>query len=115
MSEEEKKDFDLTNLPKEAQDSEIEADDFKLVNIDKKVHEQKFETKPTTFFKDSLKRFAKNKSSVVAAGILGFLLLCSIIIPFVDQADITTSHTEIHYLEPKLFNAGTGWWDGTKK
>ena len=49
---------------------EITAADFVLAQQDKKIHDTKFETKPTTFFKDAMKRFVKNRSSVVAAGIL---------------------------------------------
>ena len=69
-----KDEFDLKNLPVECQDSEISQDDFKFVDNANRSHEQKFQTKPTTFFKDSLKRFAKNKSSVVASVLLGLLL-----------------------------------------
>lgn len=108
-------DFELTNLPIEAQDEEINKEDFKLVDNSKRVHEQKFLTKPTTFFKDSLKRFSKNKSSVVAAGILGTLLLLSFAVPIIDRNDTKKEHPEFVYLEPKLFNAGSGFWDGTKE
>lgn len=94
---------------------EITDEDFRLINVDKQIHERKFETKPTTFFKDSLKRFAKNKSSVVAAGILGCLLILAVVIPIVSNSDVSSPHNEIRYLEPKLFPAGTGFWDGTRK
>ena len=108
-------DFELTNLPIEAQDPEIKAEDFVLENNENRTHEQKFQTKPTTFLKDSLKRFSKNKSSVVAAGILGGLLLLSVLVPIIDRNDTSSPHPEITYLEPKLLPAGTGFWDGTKK
>lgn len=108
-------DFELANLPLEAQDPEIKKEDFKLVDNKNRSHEEKFNTKPTTFLKDSLKRFRKNKSSVVAAYILGALLLLSVIVPIVDRNDTSVAHPEITYLRPKLFNAGTGFWDGTKK
>ena len=111
--------FELVNLPKECQDPSISKDDFKLVQVDAKIHDQKFETKPTTFFKDCVRRFRKNKSSVVAAFILGFLVLMSIVVPIAFKTsevhDTSTSHPELYYLEPKLFDAGTGFWDGTKK
>ena len=107
--------FDLKNLPVECQDQSISKDDFKLIDTDSIVHEQKFETKPTTFIKDCFRRFKKNKSSVVAAFILGFLLIMSVFIPAVDRNDITTPHPESTYLSPKLFNSGAGFWDGTKK
>ena len=107
-------DFDLKNLPIEAQDPEIKPEDFVIDNKNKVIHEQKLQTKPTTFFKDSLRRFAKNKSSVVASIILGMLLLLAIVVPIADRSDVANSHPEAVYLEPKLFNAGTGFWDGTK-
>ena len=94
-------------------DPDITDDDFTLTQVDESVHEQKFQTKPTTFLKDSLKRFRKNKSSVVAAYILGGLLLMSIFIPIIDRSDIKNPHPEETYLAPKLFNSGTGFWDGT--
>jgi len=114
-----KKDYSkyLKSLPVEAQDPEIIQNDFVLVQSDKKVHDQKFNTKPTTFFKDSIRRFRKNKSSVVAAFILGALLLLSIIIPIASPYDVSVnaSNKGFEYLEPKLFDAGTGFWDGTRK
>ena len=114
----ENKDFEFKTLPVESQDETITKDDFKLVDNNERVHEQKFHTKPTTFFRDSLKRFSKNKSSVVAAGILGTILLMSIFVPLFSGGknnDNTKEYAYRTYLEPKLFNAGTGFWDGTKK
>ena len=107
----------LKDLPIETRDPEITKEDFKLVTADETIHEQKFQTKPTTFFKDCLRRFRKNKSSVVAAIILGVLLVLSIVIPAVSPYDVSVdaSNSGFEYLEPKLFNAGTGFWDGTRK
>ena len=90
-------------------------DDFKLVSRNDYAQDQKFETKPTTFLKDSLKRFSKNKSSVVAAWILGGLLLLAFLVPIVDTSNVSKPHPEQIYLQPKLFDSGTGFWDGTKK
>lgn len=92
----------------------ITDDDFKLVNREDYALDQKFETKPTTFLKDSLHRFSKNKSSVVAAWILGILVLLALVVPVVDTSDVAHSNPHETYLEPKLFNGGTGFWDGTK-
>ena len=114
----ENKDFEFKTLPVEAQDEKITENDFKLVDNSERVHEQKFHTKPTTFFKDSLKRFSKNKSSVVAAGILGALLLLAVFVPIFSgekNNDNTKQYAYRTFLEPKLFEAGTGFWDGTKK
>ena len=114
----EDKDFELANneeLPETNSELEITKADFELVQVDNTVHEQKFQTRPTTFLKDSLKRFSKNKSSVVAAYILGTLLLMSFLVPLFDQNDTRHPHPEETYLAPKLFDAGTGFWDGTEK
>ena len=115
----EEKDFELldeSSKVEEVVDEEpITQDDFTLTQVDSTVHEQKFQTKPTTFLKDSIKRFGKNKSSVVAAYILGGLLLLSFAVPLFDKSD--TKHPKPYetYLAPKLFKAGTGFWDGTVK
>ena len=108
-------DFDLVNLPEEARDPEIKAEDFTLQQADTTIHEQKFQTKPTTFWKDSMRRFSKNKSSVVAAYILGFLVLLAVFVPIFNTSDVSKpQNVAFQNLEPKLFNSGTGFWDGVK-
>lgn len=92
----------------------FKEDDFVLVQHDTKISDRKLETKPTTFFKDALHRFAKNKSSVVGGIILGILVLCSIFVPIVIKDDIDNVKTVEKFLAPKLFEAGTGFWDGTR-
>lgn len=90
------------------------SEDFELVNADKKIHDQKFDTKATTFAKDAFKRFCKNKSSVVAAIIIALLLLCSLFLPIIIPYNISNPMLEQSLLRPKLFEAGTGFWDGTE-
>ena len=58
----------------------FKPDDFELIQKDKKIHDAKFDTKATTFGKDALRRFVKNKSSVVAAFLIGTLLIVAILI-----------------------------------
>ena len=116
----EDKDFEIletTPVTEEVitEDIKITDDDFTLTQIDETVHEQKFQTKPTTFLKDSLKRFSKNKSSVVASYILGALLLLSFAVPLFDPSDTKNPHPKETYLAPKLFESGAGFWDGTVK
>ena len=94
-------------------DIEISDDDFTLTQVDETVHEQKFQTKPTTFLKDSLKRFGKNKSSVVATYILGALLLLSFAVPIFDTSNTKVARPYETYLAPKLLPSGTGFWDGS--
>ena len=89
--------------------------DFELVQKDQKIHDVKFESKPTTFWKDAFKRFCKNKSSVVGAYIIGFIILCTIFIPIFSPHDTKMPDLSKTFLPPKVFEAGTGFWDGTKE
>ena len=93
---------------------EFKSDDFVLVQEGVRIADKKLDTKPTTFFKDALKRFAKNKSSVTAAIILAILILLAIIVPMVSTKNITVVNSKERFLAPKLFEAGTGFWDGTR-
>lgn len=92
-------------------------DDFDFAQKDKNIHDVELKTKPTTFFKDAMRRFVKNKSSVAGAIILGILVLMAFIVPYVAPSHYignSPRNSEIK-LPCKLFKSGTGWWDGTKK
>ena len=95
------------------------AEDFSFVQNDSKIFDSKFDTKPTTFLKDAFKRFCKNKSSVVGAIIIGIIILMSIIVPIaspnVGSWYLDMSHPSEVKLKPKLFEAGSGFWDGTEE
>lgn len=111
------KKFEYKDSKQVVHNIEIEENDFALVQEHVEIHDQKMQSKPTTFFKDAMKRFAKNKSSVVAACMLGTLVLLSIILPFAISSDVSDGVYVNNYqksLYPKLFDAGTGWWDGCK-
>ncbi len=96
--------------------SSLTAEDFTFVQNDERLHDQKFETKPTTFFKDALKRFVKSRSSVVAASILLILIGMSIIVPFADANDINSPLGQASYLPPKWFDGDMGgFFDGTDR
>lgn len=90
-------------------------DDFVLIQTDKKVTDKKLDTKPTTFFRDAIRRFRKNKASVAGGIILGILVLLAALVPSLSDKNITTVSTQEAFLAPKLFEAGTGFWDGTRK
>lgn len=94
---------------------QIDKSKFTFAQANKKITDTKFESKPTTFAKDAFRRFCKNKSSVVAAIIIGLLLIGSFLIPLVDRNDIKSVHADQSLLLPKIFNAGSGVWDGTKR
>lgn len=95
----------------------ISKEDFALVQSDKRITDTKLESKPTTFLKDALRRFRKNKSSIAGAIILGILVLLAIFLPVISQSNIDPNKPSVSekFLAPKLFNKGTGFWDGTRK
>jgi ABC-type dipeptide/oligopeptide/nickel transport system permease subunit len=115
MSNEKDSSFTFVDENHESKTIALSPKDFALVHENQTLYDAKLKSKPTTFFKDAMKRFAKNKSSVVGAVILGILLLLAFILPAVLPSDIVASHPYEGFLAPKLFEAGTGWWDGTKK
>ena len=84
-------------------------------------HDQKLETKPVGYFKDAMRRFSRNKASVVAAYIILFLVIFALIGPYMtsatyQEAQVTDSGLmRYKFLPPKLFEAGFGFWDGTQK
>jgi ABC-type dipeptide/oligopeptide/nickel transport system permease subunit len=75
--------------------------DFTLVQLDKKIHDVKFQTKPTTYFKDAFKRFRKNKSSVVAGVIIGILSILAVTVPIFNTNSIDRPLFEARFLPPK--------------
>ena len=97
---------------------EFKPGDFELTQADKKIYDAKFDTKATTFAVDAVRRFAKNKSSVVAAFLIGTLLFLAIFVPVFTPYDISRVHPAERLLEPKLFEPTKGswstFWNGTK-
>ena len=89
-------------------------DDFQLVQTDIRITDRQLDSRPTTFFKDAFRRFCKNKSSVVGAVILSVLVVMAIFIPWLSPHNIENVRTSERFLAPKLFEAGTGFWDGTR-
>ena len=99
---------------------ELSDADFAFVQKDSNIHDLKFHNKATTFFKDAMLRFVKSKAALVGGIIVGLLMLLSFIIP-VCTPDIGVYNVQVDgggdtseaLLTPKLFPAGTGFWDGT--
>ena len=123
----EEKKFQYVDCYSNSHEITLTPEDFELVQKDKKIHDLKFKNKPTTFFRDSLKRFLKNKSSVAGGVILFAIVFLAIIVPFcggnVDSFNIDSQSAVTGYfgiksraaIAPKLFPAGTGFWDGTQE
>lgn len=100
----------------------IPKEKFVFAENQDRFHDKKLQTKQVSYFQDVCRRFAKNKSSVVAAVIIAILLLFALIGPLMINEDYVESYqtetmlTSYKYLLPRLsFMDGTGIWDGSKR
>ncbi len=66
----------------------IPQEKFEFVQKDARLHDKRLETKARSFFQDAMLRFSKNKSSVVAAWILLFLVVFSLLSPLISPYTI---------------------------
>ena len=95
----------------------IPQEKFRFVQMDERLHDKKLETKARSFFQDAMLRFSKNKSSVVAAWILAFLIVFSLISPFVSPY---TYHDQDPFYKnypsyvPEIAKLNLGIMDGSK-
>ena len=71
----------------------IPAEKFRFVQENEVLHDKELQTKSRSFFADAMIRFGKNKSSVVAAWILGFLILYAVIAPLISPYNIRNLDT----------------------
>lgn len=96
----------------------FKPDDFELTQADKKIYDAKFDTKATTFAVDAFRRFCKNKSSVVAAILIGTLLFLAIFVPVFSPYDVSRVRPAERLMVPKLLEPVDGdwstFWNGTK-
>ena len=98
-----------------AQDYNISSEKFKFRSIGDTIHDKKLETKPVGYFKDAFYRFSRNKGSIVAAFIIGFLVLFAVIGPFLTPYKVNKGDTYYSNVLPRneLFvKLGIGFWDG---
>ncbi|MCI9337691.1 MAG: ABC transporter permease [Lachnospiraceae bacterium] len=63
----------------------IPAEKFAFVQENERLHDKELQTKARSFFADAMIRFGKNKSSVIAAWILLFLVLYAVLVPVFSQ------------------------------
>lgn len=98
------------NIPKE---------EFEFYQREGEIHDKKLETKPVGYFRDAMGRFARNKSSVVAAVIILLLVLFAVFVPVIFSNNYTTSLTDTTYLQYAKLLPKSKWfswagWDGCK-
>ena len=95
----------------------IPQEKFQFVQLDARLRDKKMDTKFRSFFQDAMLRFSKNKSSVVAAYILLFLVLFAIIAPMVSPYEINNKdklYTNCPAYVPAVAELGWGIMDGGK-
>ena len=100
-------------------DNNINPSMFEFIHEDKNITDSKVEMKRIGYFKDALIRFYHNKASVIAFIIIVFLLLFAILVPITSKTTYTETRNDLntkYYSEllPKVFEAGVGFWDGTR-
>ena len=94
----------------------IPQEQFRFVQMEGNLHDKRLETKARSYFQDAMLRFRKNKSSVVAAWILLFLVLFSLIAPLLspytmdDKDNIFKSYPS--YV-PAIAKLDLGFMDGS--
>ena len=93
----------------------ISQEKYQFVQLDAHLHDTKLETKARSYFADAMLRFSKNKSSVIAAWILLFLLLFAVLSPLVspytvDDKDTIYINTPAYI--PSVAEKGWGILDG---
>jgi oligopeptide transport system permease protein len=84
-----------------AQDYVISSEKFTFHSMGDKIHDTKLETRPMSYFKDALHRFAKNKASIAAAVIIGILILFAIIAPMCTPYKVSDEDAKYRYVLPK--------------
>ena len=81
---------------------QISKEKFEFANLDRPLHDEKLQTKARGYFADAFRRFKKNKSSVVAAWIIGFLILFAIFAPIISPYTMDDKDTVYKKLPPYI-------------
>ncbi len=106
-----------TDSRKDPAAEHIPAEMFAFVQEDEKLHDKELQTKARGFFADAMLRFRKNKSSVIAAWILLFLILFAILAPVFSPYDIKDTdklYVNFPAYVPSVAEKGLGFMDGAK-
>ena len=98
-----------------AQDYQISSEKFVFHSTDAAMHDKKLETKPVSYFRDALGRFAKNKASIAATVIIVLLVLFAILGPIFSPYTVAYADKNYGFCLPKnqlFYNLGIPFWDG---
>ena len=101
-----------------AQDYKISSEKFVFRSHGEKLHDKKLETKPVSYFKDALNRFAKNKASIVATFIIAIIILFAVIAPLCTPYKVADEDKNYAFALPRnefFYEKGLGFWDGGRE
>lgn len=101
-----------------AEEYQISSEKFVLHSAGQRLHDEKLETKPVSYLRDAFNRFARNKASITAAIIIGFLFLFAMIGPLVTPYRVSDEDGNYAYVLPKnefFYKQGIHFWDGGRK
>ncbi len=90
--------------------SNIPAEKLEFANHGERITDKKFDDKPIGYFKDAWIRFRKNKASVVATGIIIFIVLFSLLMPLFN-GNYDSSFMDAYYSKkgPKITWMAENW------
>ena len=98
-----------------AQDYKISAEKFVFHSTGDNLHDTKLETKPVTYFRDALNRFARNKGSILAFGIIIIMILFAVVTPILSPYTVSYHDPYYKFILPRnelLHSMGVPFWDG---
>ena len=93
--------------------TEFSPEKFRFLQRGEVIRDEGLKTKPIGYFMDAWLRFRRDRSAVVAFGLIMALMLFSLIVPFVSGYDVSFRDGYYKTVLPRLFR-GTGFWDGTQ-
>lgn len=93
---------------------EIASEKFRFVQKDERLHDKNLETKPIGFFQDAMRRFAKNKGSIVGFAVIVLLIIYAVTVPIFSNTKGTARDAYYSYALPKLNSKfAPEFWNGT--
>ena len=78
----------------------IPQEKFEFAQLNANIHDKKLQTKSRGYLQDAFIRFKKNKSSVIAAWIIGFLFLYAIVVPLISPYSVVEDADPIYKSYP---------------
>lgn len=96
---------------------DLGAEKFVLAQDKERLTDKKLDTNPVGFFKDAMRRFARNRGSVICAWVILILIVYAITVPIFGNYNGTEFDAMYKYTLPRselCARLGLGFWDGTK-